>query len=606
MRLSLFFFLFFVMMASFPSHVMSDSQKIIMATSMAEFGEPLYAEEIPYYPYVNPDAPKGGKITLGAFGTYDSFNSYILKGNYPSSIGLTSDSLMTGSGDELLAAYCLIAESVEYPEDKSWVIFNLRPEAKYHDGVTITAGDFVFTLETINNHGRPFLRSFYADVEKAEALSDKRLKFTFNSKNSMKPLMKVAGLSPLPRHYWQNRDITKTTLEPPLASGSYRISKFDAGRSVTYERVKDYWGKDLPVNIGTANIDIIHYDYYRDMDVMFVAFTAGKIDFWNENQSKRWATGYDLPQIKSGQIIKESLPNATPQGIQAYFFNLRLAKFSDVRVREAIGLLFDFETIRRTVLFDQYTRTKTFFPNSDYGAIGEPTSAEIAILTPYADTLQPEILNKAFEPSRTDGSGRIRNQIRKALRLFKSAGWNFVKGKLINGNGEQLSIEFLIHQPSSERIIAPFIQNLKKIGIAANLRLVDTSQYENRTDNFDFDILSMKLNFFPPPGPELRSYYGTQEADVKGSANMAGIKNPVIDSLIEKIIAAKDLETLKATTRAMDRVLLWNHYVIPQFHNDIDRVAYWNKFSRPDKKPKYSIGFPSTWWIDINKEKKLQ
>ena len=606
MRLSLFFFLFFVMMASFPSHVMSDSQKIIMATSMAEFGEPLYAEEIPYYPYVNPDAPKGGKITLGAFGTYDSFNSYILKGNYPSSIGLTSDSLMTGSGDELLAAYCLIAESVEYPEDKSWVIFNLRPEAKYHDGVTITAGDFVFTLETINNHGRPFLRSFYADVEKAEALSNKRLKFTFNSKNSMKPLMKVAGLSPLPRHYWQNRDITKTTLEPPLASGSYRISKFDAGRSVTYERVKDYWGKDLPVNIGTANIDIIHYDYYRDMDVMFVAFTAGKIDFWNENQSKRWATGYDLPQIKSGQIIKESLPNATPQGIQAYFFNLRLAKFSDVRVREAIGLLFDFETIRRTVLFDQYTRTKTFFPNSDYGATGEPTPAEIAILTPYADTLKPEILNKAFEPSRTDGSGRIRNQIRKALRLFKSAGWNFVKGKLINGNGEQLSIEFLIHQPSSERIIAPFIQNLKKIGIAANLRLVDTSQYENRTDNFDFDILSMKLNFFPPPGPELRSYYGTQEADVKGSANMAGIKNPVIDSLIEKIIAAKDLETLKATTRAMDRVLLWNHYVIPQFHNDIDRVAYWNKFSRPDKKPKYSIGFPSTWWIDINKEKKLQ
>ena len=606
MRLSLFFSFLFVMMASFASPAMSDSQKIITATSMAEFGEPLYAEEIPYYPYVNPDAPKGGKITLGAFGTYDSFNSYILKGNYPSSIGLTSDSLMTGSGDELLAAYGLIAESVEYPEDKSWIIFNLRTEAKYHDGVTITAGDFVFTLETINNHGRPFLRSFYADVEKAEALSDKRLKFTFNSKNSMKPLMKVAGLSPLPRHYWQNRDITKTTLEPPLASGSYRISKFDAGRSITYERVKDYWGKDLPVNIGTANIDIIHYDYYRDMDVMFVAFTAGKIDFWNENQSKRWATGYDLPQIKNGQIIKESLPNATPQGIQAYFFNLRLEKFSDVRVREAIGLFFDFETIRRTVLFDQYTRTKTFFPNSDYGAKGKPTAAEIALLTPYADKLKPEILNKAFEPSRTDGSGHIRNQIRKALQLFKSAGWNFVKGKLINRNGEQLSIEFLINQPSSERMIAPFIQNLEKIGIAANIRLVDTAQYENRTDNFDFDILSVKLNFFPPPGPELRSYYGTQEAEVKGSANMAGIKNPVIDALIEKIISAKDLGTLKATTRAMDRVLLWNHYVIPQFHNDIDRVAYWNKFSRPDKKPKYSIGFPSTWWIDINKEKKLQ
>ncbi len=606
MRLSLFFFLLFVVMPFFPSPAISDSQKITKATSMAEFGEPLYAEDIAYYPYVNPDAPKGGKITLGAFGTYDSLNSYILKGNYPSSIGLTSDSLMTGSGDELLAAYCLIAESVEYPEDESWIIFNLRSEAKYHDGVTITAGDFVFTLETINNHGRPFLRSFYADVKKAEALSDKRLKFTFTSKNSMKPLMKVAGLSPLPRHYWQNRDITKTTLEPPLASGSYRISKLDAGRSITYERVKDYWGKDLPVNIGTANIDTIHYDYYRDMDVMFVAFTAGKIDFWSEFQSKRWATGYDIPQIKNGQMIKESLPNATPQGIQAYFFNLRHAKFSDVRVREAIGLLFDFETTRRTVLFDQYARTKNFFPNSDYGATGNPTPEEIAILSPYAESLKPEILSKAFEPSKTDGSGRIRNQIRKALRLFKSAGWNFTEGKLKNVNGEQLSVEFLIRQPSSERIIAPFIQNLKKVGIAANIRLVDTSQYENRTDNFDFDILSVKLNFFPPPGPELRSYYGSQEAEVKGSANMAGIKNQVVDALIEQIISAKDLATLKATTRAMDRVLLWNHYVIPQFHNDIDRVAYWNKFSRPERKPKYSIGFPSTWWIDINKEKKLK
>lgn len=595
---SLLFFL--ISLVLLPS-VEVTSTETITATSMAEFGSPLYPEDTAFFPYVNPDAPKGGKIVLGDFGTFDSLNPYILKGNYPRSIGLTQDSLMSGSGDELFAAYPLIAESIEYPQDKSWIIFNLNPKARYHDGVTITAEDFVFTLETIKNHGRPFLRSFYAEVEKAEALTERRLKFTFNSKDSMKPLMKVAGLSPLPRHYWQDKDITKTTLVPPLASGAYRISTIDPGRSITYERVKDYWAQELPVNIGTANIDTIHYDYYRDFDIMFVAFTAGKIDFWTEYQSKRWATGYDLPQIQEGTMIKEELADATPQGIQAFFFNLRQPKFSDIRVREAISLLFDFETTKRTVLFNQYTRTKTFFPNSDYGSSGLPTPEEIALLTPFKEQLTPAVLSEPFEPSHTEGNGRIRKQLRKALRLFKAAGWSLSDNKMVNSQGEQLVIEFLIDQPSGERIIAPFIQNMKKVGIAASIRIVDSSQYENRTDNFDFDIISVKLNFFPPPGPELRSYYGSQEADVKGSANLAGIKNPVIDALIEKIIAAKDLDTLMMTTRAMDRVLLWNHYVIPQFHNDIDRIAYWNKFSRPKRKPKYSVGFPSTWWIDPQK-----
>lgn len=604
MRITVFF-LFLAAIATTPPAFSGEPQKIIKATSMAEFGTPLYTDDIKHFPYVDPNAPKGGKIVLGGFGKFDNLNPYILKGITPSGLGLTSDSLMTGSGDELLAVYGSIAESVEYPEDKSWIIFTIRPEAKYHDGAPITAGDFVFALEVIKKHARPFLRSFYKEIEKAEAISDSRVKFTITTRNRMKPLMNVANLSPLPRHYWKDKDITKTTLEPPLASGPYRIKTLDPGRSITYERVKDYWGKNLPINVGTNNFDIIHFDYYRDFDIMFVAFKAGKIDFWSELQSKRWATGYDIPQIKDGQIIKEAVPDATPEGIQGYFFNLRREKFSDTRVREAIGLLFDFETIRRTVLFDQYSRTKTFFPNSDYGASGPPTQDEIELLKPFADQLKPEILSKQFEPSKTDGSGRIRKQLRQALRLFKSAGWDLKGGKLVNEKGKQMAIEFLIVQPESERVIAPFVQNLQKTGINASIRLVDVSQYQNRTDEFDFDIVTAKLNFFPPPGPELRSYYGSKEADVKGSANMTGIKNPVADTLIEKIIAANDLKTLKTATRALDRVLLWNHYVIPQFHIDVARIAYWDKFARPKQKPKYGVGFPTTWWMDDEKAAQL-
>ncbi len=581
--------------------VKAEDHDITRTWALAEFGQPLYQDGIDHWPYANPDAPKGGSIVLGAFGSFDSLNTYVLRGTWAAGIGLTSDSLMVGSSDELASVYGLIAESVEYPADKSWIIFNLRPEARYHDGTPIVAADFEFSFNVIREHGRPFLQSFYEEVASVEVLDDHRLKFRFTTRDTMKPLIKVASLAPEPRHYWAERDISRTFLEPPLSSGPYRIASLDAGRSITYERVEDYWAADLPVNRGLHNFARIRYDYYRDMEVMFEAFKAGEIDYRMENSARRWATGYNLPQVDRGQIIIETLPDHAPQGIQAFFFNLRRSQFDDVRTREALGLLFDFEAIQRTVLHGQYVRTNSYFPNSDFGVGGQPPSEEeLAILEPFREQLPAEVFTDAFEPPRTDGSGQIRDQMRQALQLLGEAGWQLQDGRLLR-NGRQMAIEFLIVSADSERVIAPFISNLRRIGVNASIRQVDSAQYERRIDERDFDIITVRLNFFPPPGPELRSYYGSMAADVEGSANMAGIQHPVVDALIEQIIHAQDLDTLKATSRALDRVLLWQHYVIPQFYNDAFRIAYWNRFDRPDTLPRYGTGFPTTWWLDSDK-----
>ena len=583
------------------------NEGITKSWAMAEFGEPLYEDGFEHWPYANPDAPKGGKIVLGAFGTFDSLNPFILKGEWPRSIGLLDDSLMAGSGDELSVVYGLIAESVEYPKDRSWIVFNLRPEARYHDGTGITAQDFKFSFDTIQEHGRPFLKAFYEEVETVEVLSDHRLKVTFTTRDSMKPLIKVAGLSPLPRHYWEERDLSKTYLEPPLGSGAYRIARVDSGRSLTYERVKDYWAADLPVNRGLNNFDEIRYDYYREQAVQIEAFKAGEIDFRRENSSKNWTTGYDLPQVKDGRIIKRTQRDETPQGIQAFFFNLRKPAFKDARTREAFGYLFDFEAVQKKFLYGQRKRTASFFPNSDFGASGAPTPEEIAVLEPYRDELAPEILTKAFEPPKTDGSGRIRSSLRKALGLFKEAGWVLKDRKLVDGQtGEQLSVEFLMVGRALEGIVSAYAKNLQQAGIEASIRFVDPAQYQNRMDDRDFDIVIVRLNFFPPPGPELRSYYGSAAAQERGSANIPGIENKVVDALIEEIIAAESLDQLKATSRALDRVLLWNHYVVPQYYDNEFWIVYWNKFGFPERTPRYAVGFPGSWWIDPTREASLK
>lgn len=576
--------------------------------SMAEFGEPLYDESMTHWPYVNPDAPTGGNIVLGAFGSFDSLNSYILKGEYPRSLGLASDTLMVGSGDELASAYGLLASSVEYPADKSWIIFYLRPEARFDNGTPITAADIEFSFQTIREHGRPFLKSFYDEVERVEVLDDHQIRFSFNTTDSMKPLMKVAGLSPLSVDYWKDKDISKTYLTPGPSSGGYFISNVDAGRSLTYKRVEDYWGKDLAVNKGLGNFDTIRYDYYRDLEVMMEAFKAGEIDFRAENSSKRWATGYQVEEVDTGEIVLDTPPDHSPGAIQGYFFNLRREPFDDHRVRQAINLLYDFETIKRTILYNQYERINSYFPNSDYGVSGPPTPEEVAVLEPFRDQLAPEVLSEEFRAPVSDGSGRNRREMRQALALFNEAGWELSNGKLMK-NGQQMSMELLLVQPDGQRTAAPFIQNLDKAGINATIRIVDSAQYQVRVDDFDFDLISVRLNFFPPPGPELRSYYGSAAADERGSANMAGIKNPVVDALVEQIIAAESLEKLQITTRALDRVLLWNHYVIPQFYNAEHRIAYWNRFGQPDTLPEYisyqATGFPTGWWLDPVLDSKL-
>ena len=580
------------------------AEEITKTWAVAEFGEPLYKDGIEHWPYANPDAPKNGSIVLGAFGSFDSLNSYILKDTYPNSISLTSDSLMTGSADELSVVYGLIAETVEFPEDKSWAVFNLRPEAKFSDGAPIRAKDFVFAFDTIRTHGRPFLKSFYEEIESIEAVDDLKLKFTFTTKGSMKPLLAAAGMSPLPSAYWADKDISKTTLDPSPSSSAYKVASLEPGRSITYERVEDYWAKDLAVSRGLNNFNTIRYDYYRDLEVMVEAFKSGEIDFRSENSSKRWATAYEIEDVDNGNIILATPPDNQPQGIQAFMMNARRAPFDDQRVRKAFNFLYDFEATRRTILYNQYERINSYFPNSEFGSSGAPTPEEVSVLEPYRDQLAPEVFTEAYQSPVTDGSGRNRKQVREALKLFKEAGWNLSEGKLVK-DGKQMKVEILLNSAGTQRVHALFIQAMKKVGIDAEFRVVDTSQYQVRTDDFDFDIVSVRFNFFPPPGPELRSYYGTEAADERGTGNYFGIKNPVVDAIIEEVIAAPTLEDLQVRNRALDRVLLSLDHVVPQFYNDIFRLAYWNRFGQPETKPKYGTGFPGTWWIDEQLDSKL-
>lgn len=568
--------------------------------AFAEFGEPLYGPDMPHWPYVNPNAPKGGSVTLGALGGFDSLNTYILRGTWPAGIGLISDALMTGSGDELASAYGLVAGTVSYPEDRSWAEFTLRPEARWHDGAPVTAHDFKYAFDVIREHGRPFLQSFYEDVAGAEAVDDHRIRFTFKTTGSMKPLMAVAGLSPLPRHWWSQpgRDITRTTLEPILGNGPYRIKSIDPGRSITYELVDDYWAKDLNVARGLNNIREIRYEYYLDDTVLFEAFMGGRIDFRDENRAQRWTNGYDRPEVRDGRIVKRVLPDNMPSGARGIMINTRRDRFKDVRVREALSYLYDFEWMQKNILYGQYKRAESWFPNSEFGATGKPTQAEQRILDRYEARVRPEVLNQAFEAPRTDGSGNIRDNQRVALRLFKEAGWELKGGRLVDAEGRRFRVEILLNGPVLQRLMEVYARNLTRSGIDASVRIVDSAQYQVRMDEFDYDMAPVAFNFFPPPGPEQRSYFGSAAADARGTGNYSGIKDPVVDALIEELIAARDLETLAATNRALDRVLLWGWYMVPQYYNDAFRLAYWNKFGHPERMPKYGVGFPATWWID--------
>ena len=581
--------------------------------SFAEFGEPLYPDDFQHFDYVNPDAPKGGSVRLSAFGTYERLDTITLGGRWPGSIGLVYDSLFTGSGDELSSYYPLIAESVAVPDDLSYAIFTINPEARYHDGAPIVAGDFVFAFNVIKEDARPLLREFYNDIVAAEALNERQVRFDFATTDDYGTLGLAAGFSPWPEHWWEasGRDTSESYLEPILYHGPYTIDSLDPGRSISYRRVEDYWAADLPVNRGQNNFDQISYIYFRDINVMFEAFLGGEFDFWAENEARRWATGYDVSVVTNGDIIRdESIEVNTPRGYIGFVFNTRRPVFSDIRVREAITQLWDFEWTRANVFYGQYRRARSFFPNSDFGVedFPMPTDLELEILEPYGEQIPAAIFTEPFELPETDGSGRIRQQLRDALALFAEAGWEVDNGTLRNvETGEPFRFQILLRSDTLLRVVEPFIANLRRAGIDAQIRTVDTAQYERLTDDFDYDMIYIAANFFPPPGGELRTYFEAAAAEEVGSGNWPGVADPVVDELLERVMSDRDdIESLEAVTRALDRILLRGYYIIPSYLPDVNRIAFWNIFGQPETHPVYGIGFPGTWWYDEEVAASLQ
>jgi microcin C transport system substrate-binding protein len=579
--------------------------------ALSLIGEPKYKPGFDHFDFVNPNAPKGGTARLSAApGSFDSLNPWIVAGTPPLGIGLVYESLTQDSIDEGSTSYGLIAESMTVPSDHSWVAFNLNPKAKWHDGKPITPEDVIFSFNTLMEKGTPFYAQYYHNVKKAEKTGPRKVKFTFDQAGNRELPMIMGQLPVLPKHYWQNRKFDVPTQDPPLGSGPYKIAEMKPGRSITYERVKDYWGKDLPVNKGFYNFDRITYEYFQDETVELEALKTYKFDFISENTAKTWATQYTpeaFPALKAGLVKKEELRHKRPTGMQAFAFNIRRDMFKDARVRQALGLAFDFEWTNRNMFYGQYTRTQSFFSNSDLASSGLPSPAELALLNPLKGKVPAAVFTTAFKAPATDGTGNNRDNLRKAVALLQQAGYEIKGRSLVNKQtGKPLTFEILNAQPAFERIMIPFVESLKKLGIAARIRTVDPAQYEQRMKDFDFD---MTVETFPQsdsPGNEQREFWGSKAAATKGSRNIIGISNPAVDVLIEKVIYAPDRAGLVAATRALDRVLLENHYVIPMWHTRVFRIAWWDKFGRPSVMPGQHHGFPIIWWLDPKKDAALR
>ncbi len=601
----LFLLIIFTMTATVTREEIA-AQTLTTSHAFALHGDVKYGPDFRNFDYVNPDAQKGGTVRLGAVGTFDSLNPFILKGVPASGVGLLFDSLTVQSDDEPFTEYGLIAETIEIPDDRSWVAFSLRKNAQWHDGTPVTSDDVLFSFETLVEKGAPFYRVYYKDVIETEKLSKHKVKFLFRKGvNPELPLI-IGQLPLIQKRYYEKNEFEETTLDPPVGSGPYRIIEVKPGRSITYRLDPEYWGRDLAVNRGRYNFGTIRIEYYRDETVLVEAFKAGNYDFRIENVAKVWATAYTGPAFDKGLIVKEEVPDESSIRMQAYVYNTRRQIFQDRRVREALAYAFDFEWTNKTLFYNQYERTKSYFSNSEMASSGLPSTAELKLLEPYRDQLPGEVFTKEYIPPKTDGSGNIRQNLRKALMLLRDAGWNLKEGKLVNSRGEQLSFEILFFQPSSERVAIPFRKNLERLGIDVTLRTVDSSQYINRLDNYDFDMTTVVWAQSLSPGNEQRDYWSSDAADTPGTRNLAGIKDPVVDALIEKIISAPDRKSLLDACRALDRVLLWGHYIIPQWHSSVYRIVYWDKFAKPKIKPKYALGFMDTWWVDPEKERLVE
>ena len=571
---------------------------IFKSHAIAMHGQPKYGPDFQHFDYVDPSAPKGGEIRFGERGGFDSFNPFIPKGNPAAGVGFLFETLLTSSRDEPFTEYGLIAESLEWPEDRSWVIFTLRPEARWHDGKPITPEDVLFSLDVLKEKGHPQYRFYYRDIVTAEKLDAQRVKMTFaDTENRELPL--IAGQIPiLAKHYWEGRDFGETTLEPPIGSGPYRIKSFEPGRNIVWERVADYWGRDLPVNRGHYNFDTLRYEYYRDATIIREALKAGQVDYRVENQAKAWAVDYDVPAVRNGWLIKEAISHQRTSGMQAFVMNTRRAVFADPRVRQALAYAFDFEWTNRNLFNAQYTRTNSYFANSDLAAGQLPQGEELEILERYRGRVPGEVFTTVYEAPATDGSGWPRANLERAFELLAEAGWVVKDMALVNEEtGRQMRFEILLVSKEFERIVLPFKRNFTRLGIDVRVRLVDPAQYINRIRSFDFDMVVSGWGQSNSPGNEQGNFWSSHSADVPGSRNLAGVRDPVIDELVELVIAAPNRESLIARTRALDRVLLWSHYVIPNWHIRVDRVLYWNKLSRPEVTP--ILGTSSNfWWFD--------
>lgn len=572
---------------------------------LAMHGDLKYGPDYKNFDYVNPNAPKGGGIRLAAIGGFDSLNPFIIKGDAAGGTSMIYDTLMTNAADEAFSEYGQLAETVRTPDDRSWVEFKLRNNAKWHDGKPVTADDVLFSFETLVSKGSPFYRYYYGNVDEATKVDDLTVRFHFKpGENRELPLI-LGQLPVLPKHYWASREFDSTTLEPPLGSGPYKIKSVDPNRSIVLERVDDYWGKDLPFAKGFYNYDTIEFEYYRDAQVAIEAFTGGRFDYRAENSSKAWATAYDVPAVKNGLIKLEKFDHDRSSGMQGFAYNTRRDIFKDPKVREALAYAFDFEWSNKNLFYGQYSRTRSYFDNSELAATGLPSADELALLEPYRDRLPPEVFTKEYMPPKNDGSGNVRANLRIASKMLRDAGWVIKDGVRVNEKtGQKLEFEVLLASPLFERIVLPFAQNLEKLGVKAQPRTVDTAQYRRRLDTFDFDMVVGNWGQSASPGNEQRDFWSSDAAAREGSRNLIGIKNPVIDALIEKVIAAPDRKALIAACRALDRVLQWGHYVIPQFHAGYDRIAFWDKFGRPDITPSGGTQF-MTWWVDKDKAAKI-
>ena len=576
---------------------------------LSAFGDLKYASDFAKFDYVNPDAPKGGRLSMiGTAGiiTYEHFNGFILKGNAAQGLGFLFDTLMARAMDEPDAVYGLVAHSADLAEDKLSVTFFLREEARFSDGSQVTAEDVVFSFKTLKKEGHPSFAIRLRDVVSAEALEKTTVRYTFKGESIRDLPLVVATLPILSKAYYTANKFNQTSLKPPVGSGPYKIGDFKPGRYVTYERREDYWGWKLPVNQGRFNFDELRYEYFRDRTAEFEALKSGEYDLREEFTSKTWATEYDVSAVRDGRLIRDVLPDDRPSGAQGFFINTRRSKFADRKVRRALDLAFDFEWTNKNLFYDHYKRSHSFFENSVMKAKGEPTEPESMLLEPFRQDLRAEVFDAPYTPPVTDGSGNIRKQLREASKLLKEAGWTVKDGARVNQAGEPFEIEFLTFSQTMERIITPYRRNLERLGIKISVRRVDPAQFQERLKSFDFDITTARYVMSSTPSTELREIWGSKSADIKGSRNLAGIRNPVIDALIEKIIKAGSREDMQSAARAVDRVLRAENYWVPHWYKAKHTVAYWNKFARPKFKPKYARGIIDTWWYDPQKAARLK